>query len=103
MEFNEGSSNCLRLMTLVVLMHPMQLMHKIDHLSRSLCICFGAATTVSTFPLNLADYIKPSKYLKPNLKIRKGNVLSRYSDDSLELADDLVTLTLKGPKSIQQI
>jgi len=33
----------------------------------------------------------------------KGHVLSRYSNDSLELADDLVTLTLKVPKSIQQI
>lgn len=103
MEFNEGRSNCLRLMTLVGLMHLMQLMHRTDHLSRSLYICFGAASTVSIFLLNPTDYIKPSRYLKSSLEIRKGNVLSRYSNDPLELAGDLVTLTLKGPKSIQQI
>lgn len=69
MEFNEGRSNCLRLMTLMVLMNPIQLMHKIDYLSRSLYICFSEATKVSIFSLNPADYIKPSKYLKPSLEI----------------------------------
>lgn len=87
----------------MVLMHPVQLMHKIDNFSRSLDICFGAATTVSIFLLNPADQIKPRKYLEPNLETQKGHVLSRYSNDSFKLAGDLVTLTLKGPKSIQQI
>lgn len=84
-------------------MHPVQLMHKTDNFSRSLDICFGAATTVSIFLPSPADQIEPRKYLEPNLETRKGHVLSRYSNDSFKLAGDLVTLTLKGPKSIQQI
>lgn len=69
MEFNEGRSNCLRLMTLIMLMNPIQVMRKIDFLPRSLCVCFSEATEVSISPLNSTYYIKPSQYLKSNLEI----------------------------------